>query len=702
MKKMVSLLLFLLVGLINAQELELNLLGGFYKNAIKVDVKSNQKVYYSLDGTVPSILYSEPLYIDSTKLLRYAVSKADSLIEFSPELYLINAYHSLPVVSIQTEPNNLFDRDTGIFMMGPKASSKKPFKGANFWSNKEVLAHLEYFENGKSQLKQNIGIRVFGGYSRSNDQKSITLVSRKKYGKKKMNHKFFKTRKFSSYKTLILRNSGNDFNKSMLRDAYYTTVCRNIGVDVQASQPTVVYINGSYWGIMNLREKLNENYLKQHHDINKDSLDLLKHRYDRQHGSNKDYRALLKWLETADLSTKEDSLYFVKRVDIENFMNYNIAEVFCDNRDAGGNIRYYRDGKDGKWRWILFDVDAGLNNGANKGYKSNTLKKMTTYSDEAWPNPAWSTFIIRKILENPNWKKKYIQLFHYHLNTTFNPQRTIKILDSMEANINHEMVYHKMRWGGSLASYQREINSIKSFMSKRPEYCMNHLGKLFGLGEAQYFYTDFENDHIKILVKDIPLSACDQLISFKDLVKDIKVIPEQGHQIRKVEWTNNVLFVETEKKKQYKRALYITGINPNNEEIELTNYSKKAINLQYYQIADAKNAHITRLPNCVIKPNESVLLSGIDTLGGRIKIPFKLSKKGDKVRLFSSQMLLLEELEVSSKESFLLAQNTSKKASELKSNKPSSNEKTGKNYFPIYFTFLTICALSVFLYNRIR
>ena len=702
MKKIVLFLIFSLFGLVNAQEVELNLLGGFYKKTIKLDVKSKDKVYYSLDGSVPKILFKETIHIDSTKLLRYAVRVEDSLIEFSPELYLINAYHSLPVISIQTEANNLFHPDTGIFMMGPNAKPGKPFRGANFWSNKEVLAHLEYFENGKSQLKQNIGIRVFGGYSRSNDQKSITLVSRKKYGKKKMKHAFFKSRKFDSYKTLILRNSGNDFNKSMLRDAYYTTVCRNMNIDVQASQPTVVYINGNYWGIMNLREKLNENYLKQHHGVNKDSLDLLKHRYDRQYGSSKDYKALLKWLETADLSKKTDSIYFEKRVDVENFMTYNIAEVFCDNRDAGGNIRYYRDGKSGKWRWILFDVDAGLNNGVNKGYKSNTLKKMTTYSDEAWPNPAWSTLFIRKILENPSWKKKYVHMFHYHMNTTFKPQRTLAILDSMEANINHEMVYHKMRWGGSLLSYKREINSIKTFMAERPDYCIAHLGKVLALGEPQYLFTDFENEQIKVLLNEIPLSTCDRLTSLNGFVKEVKVIPENGHQIKNVEWADNVLFVETEKKKQHKRSLNISGINPNNEEIELTNYSKQPLNLQYYQIADSKNEHLTRLPNRVLQPNESILLSGRDTVGGRIKIPFKLSKKQDKVRLFSSQMLLLEEFEVSGKKPILLAHNISRKRAKVNSGRTKFNEKTGKNNFPVYITFLTLCLLGTLIYSKIK
>lgn len=692
---------FCLIGFVNAQEIRLNLKGGFYKNTIEINLESKTKVLYSLDGSRPSVVYRQPLKVDSTRLLRYAIAKGDSIIEFSPELYLINAYHSLPVVSIQTEPNNLFSADTGIFMMGSKAKPRKPYKGANFWSNKEVPAHMEYFENGQSQLKQNIGIRVFGGYSRSNDQKSITLVSRKKYGKKKMDHKFFKSRKFDSYKTLILRNSGNDFNRSMLRDAYYTTVCSNMGIDVQAIQPTVVYINGKYWGIMNLREKLNENYLKQHHDIKKDSLDLLKHRLDRQHGSNKDYKMLLKWLETADLSIPKDSIYFEKRVDVMNFMNYNIAEVFCDNRDAGGNIRYYRDGKNGKWRWILFDVDAGLNNGVNKGHKSNTLKKMTTYSDEAWPNPAWSTLIIRKILQNPSWREKYIQLFQYHVNTTFNPKRTLAILDSMEANINHEMVYHKIRWGGSLNSFSREINSIKNFMSKRPEYCLNHLSLKFGLGKPQYFYTDYQNEAIKVFVNDIPLSSCDQWISFNDLNKDVKVIPQQGYQIKKVEWTNNVLNVETEKKKSHRRALYITGINPSNEEIELTNYSKKPINLQYYQIADSKNEHITRLPNRVLKPNESILLSGLDTVGGRIKIPFKLSKKQDKVRLFSSQMLLLEELEVSGRKPLMLAYKGDLNTSNFDQEEAIQNKKRG-NYFPLYIVLVLIGTFTVFIFTKMR
>lgn len=702
MKKIVfGLLLFLSFGLFG-QEAQLSCFGGMYQSERLVSIKSEKTVLYSLDGSLPYIRYSESIKIDSSCILRYGFMEKGSFTEQAPEFYLINAYHSLPVVSIQTAPDNLFHPDSGIYMLGPHANEKTPHKGANFWSNKEVKAHFQYIENGKTQIKQDIGIRIFGGYSRSNAQKSIALIARKSYGNKKIKYPFFKNRQFKSYKALILRNSGNDFNKSMLRDAYYTNVCAEMGLDFQSVQPTVVYINGMYWGIMNLREKINEHYLKQHHGINKDSLDLLKHRYDRQHGSNSAYKKLLKWLENADLSLPADSAYFASKVDIENFMKYNIVQVFSDNRDAGGNIRYYREGKNGKWRWILFDLDAGLNNGTNSGYKSNTLQKMTTYSDEAWPNPAWSTLIIRKILQNKSWEKQYIALFHFHLNTTFKPDKTRAILDSMTALIAGEMRFHKMKWGGTLSSFEREINSIGKFMQERPENCMRQLSQRFNLGEPQKFYTDFEGQNAKVFFKGIPLSACDELMSWELFKEDLKIIPEKGFQVVDQKWESNVLKIQLEKKKSVERALFITAINPTNDEVELTNVSNRVINLQYYQISDAKDEHITRLPGILLHPDEKIRLSGKDTVGGRIKIPFRINKKRDKIRLFNSQMLLLEEVMVNNGSGDMLALNFNRaKAHHIKQRGYSTHtgDKGYVFYLSVVFISLSLI-IGAFLFYR--
>ena len=99
------------------------------------------------------------------------------------------------------------------------------------------------------------------------------------------------------FKSVVLRNSGGDFNKSNFRDGLMTHLATETGLVTQAFQPVVVYINGEYWGIQNLREKINEHFVEANFDVDKDSIDIVRHRYDVQHGSSKEYHKLLKYLK---------------------------------------------------------------------------------------------------------------------------------------------------------------------------------------------------------------------------------------------------------------------------------------------------------------------------------------------------------------------------------------------------------------------
>ena len=101
-----------------------------------------------------------------------------------------------------------------------------------------------------------------------------------------------------------------------------------------------------------------------------------------------------------------------KMMDIDNYINYNQTEIFVDNGDAGGNIRYWRAQQEGaRWRWILFDLDLSFGIGSRVAYKENTLHQMTRLSNEKWPNHAWATLIIRKILEKDSVQNVYVKRF---------------------------------------------------------------------------------------------------------------------------------------------------------------------------------------------------------------------------------------------------------------------------------------------------
>ena len=316
--------------------------------------------------------------------------------------YFCDREYTLPIVSITTNPANLWDFATGIYVKGCCADTLQPYLGANFWNDWEKKCNVEMYEaNGDLAFNQLAGFGIFGGFSKGLPQKSLYVTARKKYGKNSFEYPIFPARKMDEYKSFLLRNSGGDFGKTQFRDAFMTQLAKPTGIAIQEYRPAIVFLNGEYWGIQNLREKINEHYLEDNYDVDKDNVDLMEHRDGAKHGNSKQYKYLLNYLATKDMTDDKVIAELLKFMDIEDFMTYNIAEVYTDNRDAGGNIRYWKERNDSsQWRWILYDTDMGLGNNNPNGYKNNTLKKFTSANNEIWPDPAWSTFIIRSLLTN--------------------------------------------------------------------------------------------------------------------------------------------------------------------------------------------------------------------------------------------------------------------------------------------------------------
>ena len=156
--------------------------------------------------------------------------------------------------------------------------------------------------DGSMAFQVNAGIKIFGAYSRGNDQKSLSIHCRKSYGYENINYKIFEDSEVEQFETIILRNSGNDFNNSMLRDGFCNKILEPLKIDHQAFRPAVVYLNGEYWGIHNIREKINEEFLATHHQLDEDKLDILERNAEVVRGNSEHYDAFLNYLNSHNLS----------------------------------------------------------------------------------------------------------------------------------------------------------------------------------------------------------------------------------------------------------------------------------------------------------------------------------------------------------------------------------------------------------------
>lgn len=497
--KRVSLILGLLVFgvFVHAQDtqelfkVEATTKGGFYSEPVAVNLvaPSDAVIYFTTDGSVPTEtakIYTKPLLIQSSVVLR-AVAYRNFIRskEWVATYFIQEPSTKFATISLAIDPVILFDPDFGLFMDGSSAIDSiwsKP--GANFWSRDEFPMHLEIFEADKTCIfSSDAGFRLFGGFSRLFPQKSLTLITRESYGESRINYPIFGANGADKFKFLVLRNSGSDFGKSHFRDALMTSLVENWDVETQDYRPAHVYINGDYWGIYNIREKINRYFIEAHSKTKRDSIDLMEHRDVLKLGSRLHYVHLLNFLERSPMVIEGNYEYVQSLMDVDNFMDYQIAQIYFDNQDAGGNIKFWRPRRpDGRWRWILFDTDWGFGLHDSYAYKNNSLAFHTDINEKEWPNPAWSTFILRKLLENPTFKSTFVNRFADYLNSDFEAQRVTSQIDSFYQLLKEEMPRHFERWNLSATVWEKQVALMKTFAEARPEHVRMHLMDMFETG----------------------------------------------------------------------------------------------------------------------------------------------------------------------------------------------------------------------------
>jgi hypothetical protein len=472
-------------------QVKCSMAAGHYPGEITVRLEANpgHEIYYTLDGSRPSKTsnhYRKPFKLAKTATLRAVAGDGRSFSSTITRTFLIaEPNHGMPIVSVTMSPSTLFHPKYGIMMEGAYAQEQFEHKpGANFWTRKEYLCNVEIFEDDKTCVHNSLaGFRIFGGYSRVFPQKSFVLVSRKRYGSNQFDGEIFPKGEVNKYKYLVLRNGGSDWNGAHFRDELMSSLMDDWNVEKQNYRPAIVYLNGRYWGIYYIREKINTRFLADHMDIDKDSIDLLEHRNTVRSGTIDAYQRLVRFVENADLSDPKQYERLKSAIDIDNFIDYQIAQIYCVNQDAGGNIRYWRpQTRNGKWRWIFFDMDWGFGLHNPQAYKSNTLKFFTEPNGPTWPNPPWSTLFLRSMLRSDAFKARFVNRLCDRLNTDFAPEYVLSKIAQFEDELGPAMPRHLAKWGLNSKDWVVSVNNAKEFARLRPEYLRGHIETFIGLG----------------------------------------------------------------------------------------------------------------------------------------------------------------------------------------------------------------------------
>ena len=472
-----------------------SLLPGRYGSqlAIKLSVQGGGAIRYTTDGSEPTLASAR--YIKPVTLNRTATIKAKAFLEgFIPGetavfTYFINEHlFTLPVISLTTSPDYLWDEQIGIYADGENGIVGGCFPHpVNWYRDWDRHVYFEVFSPGGIKLFEQAGdLRISGGCSRTFPQKPFALKARNKYGDNEFKHTFFPTNINREYGGLFIRNSGNDQSLTMFRDALLQSlVVGQMDVDYQAYQPAALYLNGQYWGIQNLREKIDADYLKTNYDLDKEEIDLLELNAVPMEGTADAYLAYLDGLGERNMEDASAFDYINRNIDVQEYINYMVTQIYVANRDwPGNNIKFWRErAEGGKFRWVLLDLDFGFD--LNKGIPAESTHPTLDFATEAnnteWPNPAWSTFHFRKLLENPVFREKFVRTMNTAIDVTFSPERVISYIDSLQRNIQGEIYYHKARWGGDMTEWHKEVQLLRDFAVSRNVFMKKHVAEFFGL-----------------------------------------------------------------------------------------------------------------------------------------------------------------------------------------------------------------------------
>jgi len=285
----------------------------------------------------------------------------------------------------------------------------------------------------------------------------------------------------------------------MFRDALGQSVLvETMEADYQAYRPAVVYINGVYWGIHNLREKINKHYFVGNFGVNTADLNLLESEGWASVGSNAGYTNMVDYAANNNMADQSKYEVVKNQMDVNQYIDYQIGHIYLAERDwPGNNIKYWRtnSGEYSKWRWINFDMDQTF---TYEWITENMIYKTTTANGWGWPNPEWSTRLFRNLLVNAEFKNEFIQRYAWHMNTTFNPERLKSIVDSMASKIAPEIPRHIVKWGGqfdpdfsegwpilptfnSVELWEANVDSMRIFADERPAYTTQYFVEHFGL-----------------------------------------------------------------------------------------------------------------------------------------------------------------------------------------------------------------------------
>ena len=466
-------------------------------------------IRYTIDGSEPTQetgeVYTKPIKFSKSRVVRAKLFCDGWLSPRSTtHSYIMHGRDvTLPVICVNLDDKHLNDAKTGIITGNQVEYSQ------NNWRRP---MNFEFFAapDEESQLNQLCETRIAGNASRGAKIKSFAIYAHKRFGTKRFDYEFFPDQKpgLTDFKSLVLRNAGNDFDYLYMRDAI---IQRSMGehtdLDWQAWLPAIIYINGTYYGMLNIRERANDHNVYSNHNGQED-IDLLENGSLKE-GTKDNYKAFQDFYYEHGHTLVE----YAEWMDWQEYINLMVMNLYYHNQDFPSNnsVMWRPRTEGGKWRWIAKDTDFGLGlYGAPADYNTIEWLYNPSYDPErAWGNTSEATRLFRRLMEDEDFSREFIDRCCIYMGDFMNEKGTRKIWDPMYEMIKYEYPYHRNLINKWWPNYVEELQYARSFLSKRTEEFYKQLGTKYELGapETLSINTTMDNpEDVSLTFNDIPLN----------------------------------------------------------------------------------------------------------------------------------------------------------------------------------------------------
>jgi len=483
--------------------------GGFFSASISVSIQcktEDAQIFYTLDGSYPTpkknLYTGTPIQIDSSTPLR-AKAFANGYLEgtIATATYMINErVPDLPVFFITTDTINLYDDSLGIYCIGTNGIvGNIGSTPANWHQNWTRPAHIEFLDSTNDlQFSQACGLSIAGNFTRNYNQKSFNINAGKKYGNNRFDYQLFPNKDGRRYKSFLLHNGGQHYSSGAFKDWFLQSHASAIGLDYQSAQNSVVYMNGKYWGMLSLRERHNKDYVYSNYGLNETDIDIIDI-YSKAYVINGNFIAFNRmkdYILNEDL--KNDSIYEKAKglMNMDSFLKYLALEIYVGNTDwPYNNQKLFCKQSDGKFRWILHDLDYSFSKDSINVINNLLLSKSSSFTLK----------FILNLLKNNDFKNKYIDLECLVAGSVFNVSKFDQKLDSISTLLNREWDYNAERWGYSKNALTSNINSFKR-RNKIFNVCAYlNLRTNFALGEPLKLNITTNEESARILFNSLEI-----------------------------------------------------------------------------------------------------------------------------------------------------------------------------------------------------